>query len=187
MRTIRVDTEKIPEKVIGEICATLKNGGTIIYPTETVYGLGADIFNQQAVAKVCSAKGRDSGKALSITLSDVSEIGKYAYIENESQRQFIYKNLPGPFTVILKKKEIVPDWISKDTVGIRIPECAGVRKLVKKCGPITATSANPSGQPAPTRAEEIKIQADLLLDGGETRYKKASAVFDLTKMEVLRA
>lgn len=186
MRTMRVDIEKIPEEVIGEVCAALKSGGMIIYPTETVYGLGADIFNQQAVAKVCSVKGRDSGKALSIALSDVSEIGKYAYFENESQRQFIYKNLPGPFTVILKKKEVVPDWISKDTVGIRIPEYAGIRKLVKECGPITATSANPSGQPAPTRAEDIKIQADLLLDGGETIYKRPSQVVDLARMEVLR-
>ncbi len=186
MRAIRMDAEKISEEVIEDVCATLKNGGTIIYPTETVYGIGADIFNQQAVAKVFSAKGRDSGKALSIALSDVSEIGKYAYFEGEPQKQFIYKNLPGPFTVILRKKEIVPDWISKETIGIRIPEYAGIRRLVKECGPITATSANPSGQPAPTRAEEIKVQADLLLDGGETRYKKPSQVVDLTKMEVLR-
>lgn len=187
MNTIKISLDDISDEVLEKVCAVLRGGGTIVYPTETVYGLGADIFNEQAVSKAYSAKGRDFSKPLSIALADILEIEKYAYIESDAQIKFIQENLPGPYTILLRKKDIVPDWITKDKVGIRIPECAGIRKLVKKCGPITATSANPSGKPAPVRAGDVSVSANLILDGGETRYKKASAVFDLTKMEVLRA
>jgi len=187
MTTLKMDPTHISDEVLDKVCAVLMGGGIIVYPTETVYGIGADIFNESAVQKVYSAKGRDFSKPLSIALSDISEIEKYAHIENEKQREFIRTKLPGPYTVILRKKEIIPDWIAKETVGIRVPEYYGIRKLIQQFGPITATSANPSGKPAPVRAEDVSIAADLILDGGETIYKKASTVFDLTQLAVLRA
>lgn len=191
MRVLRINPAHVPAASVSKVCSVVWEGGLIVYPTETVYGIGADIFNEEAVMRIYSLKGREPGKPLSIALADVSGISEYAQVESAAQREFIENNLPGPCTVVLKKRDSVPDWISKGTVGIRVPAPSGIRAIIRECGPITATSANPSGLPAPASVQGIdpgiKGSVDLVLDGGETRYKRPSRVFDLTKMEVLRA
>lgn len=178
---MKIDPNRIQKKILMEIAKVVKKGGIIIYPTETVYGIGADIFNKKAVERVCKLKKRKK-KPISIALSSIDEIKKYASL-NRKQFEFIKKNLPGPVTVILNKKNTVPNWISEKKIGIRIPEYKGIRELVKLTGPITSTSANVSGKPAPYRFKDIKIEVDLKLDGEVTKYKKPSMVIDLTKGE----
>jgi len=168
----------------------LKNSGIIIYPTETVYGLGADIFNERAVNKLIEIKGRENTKEISIAMLEY-QIEEYAEV-NELASELIEKYLPGPLTLVLKKKEKVPGWItSTEFVGIRVPETLQIKNILREFGPITSTSANLSGQPAPTTIEEIpgeiKNKVDLILDDGKTKYSGQSTVVKVTdKVEVLR-
>ncbi len=192
MRRLKISPDSVDSKAIAEAVDVLKDGGVIIYPTETVYGLGACISCEDAVKRVYNIKKRDASKPLSIALSSVSEIGKYAKIESAGQYggmpglEFIEKSLPGPFTFVLEKKSTVPDYVCKGTVGIRIPEYACIRRIIELAGPITSTSANVSGAEPPKSAEKVLVRADLLLDGGKCRYGKPSKVIDLVSGRVLR-
>ena len=178
------------ESEIEKAIKVLKNGGLIVYPTETVYGIGADIFNQEAVNRIYELKGRETTKSLSIAI-EKTEIGTYAEV-NESVQELIENYLPGPLTLILKKKEKVPDWISPNPyVGIRVPENKTVQRIIQEFGPITSTSANLSGQKEPTNCEDISKQikngVDYVLDEGETKYKGPSTVVKVNdKVEILR-
>jgi len=192
MRRLKLSPDSVDSKAIAEAVKVLKDGGVMIYPTETVYGLGARISSEDAVKRVYAIKKRDAGKPLSIALSAVSDIGKYAKLKSAGKYggmpglEFIKKSLPGPFTVVLEKKSTVPDYVCKDTVGIRIPEYACIRRIIGLAGPITSTSANVSGAEPPKSAEEVKVRADLLLDGGKCRYGKPSKVIDLVSGRELR-
>lgn len=192
MNRLELAPDSVDSPAISKAVEVLKKEGVIVYPTETVYGLGADIFSEKAVERVYSLKGREKGKPLSIALSSVSDIEKYADTKGLGDymglpaMEFIRKNLPGPFTVILEKKELVPDYISRNRIGIRVPEYACVRRLVELAGPITSTSANISGSPPPKSADEVDIKADLLLDAGECVYGKPSRVIDLVSGKELR-
>jgi len=192
MRRLKISPDSVDSSAIAEAVAVLEDGGVIIYPTETVYGLGACISSEKAVKRVYAIKKRDESKPLSIALSAVSEISRYAKLKSAGVYagmpglEFIEKNLPGPFTVVLEKKKTVPDYVCKKTVGIRIPEYACIRKIIELAGPITSTSANVSEQTPPVSAEDVDIEADLLLDGGRCRYGRPSRVIDLVAGKELR-
>ncbi len=168
----------------------LKSGGIIVYPTETIYGLGADIFNEQAVHKVFEIKGREHTRAVSLAVLN-EQIEDYAEV-NEIAQKLIEKYLPGPLTLVLRKKENVPSWITQtEFVGIRVPKNETAQKILKKFGPITSTSANLSGRQNPIKvaeiSDEIKSKVDLILDSGETKYSGPSTVVKVTdKIEILR-
>lgn len=168
----------------------LNEGGVIIYPTETLYGLGSDIFNEWAVQKIFEIKGRSQTKAISIAVLK-KDIKKYAEV-NEIAHRLIEQYLPGPLTLVLRKKEVVPSWITKTNfVGIRVPENEVAQEILRKFGPITSTSANLSGEQAPTStheiSEEIKNKVDFVMDFGETKYKGPSTVVKVNdRIEVLR-
>jgi L-threonylcarbamoyladenylate synthase len=192
MRRLKISPDSIDSDAIAEAVEVLKGGGVMIYPTETVYGLGACISSEKAVKRVYAIKKRDESKPLSVALSAVSEISKYAKLKSAGiygglpGLEFIQKNLPGPFTVVLEKKNTVPDYVCKGTVGIRIPEYACIRRVIELAGPITSTSANVSEKAPPVSAEEVDVEADLLLDGGKCRYGKPSKVIDLISGKELR-
>lgn len=170
----------------------IKRGGVIIYPTDTLYGLGADIFNLEAIKKVFAIKGRNFKKPISVLVSDFKEIKKIAIL-NKEQEKIVQGLLPGPFTLILKKKKCVPDLLTAGSqkIGVRIPDSRICRILAKNL-PITATSANISGQKPSLNIKKIaKIFAskiyskrgrgvDLLLVG-KNLSGKPSTVIDLTE------
>lgn len=172
---------------IRKAAAIIKRGGTVIYPTETVYGLGANIFSEVALKRVFEIKKRIPDKPVSIAVSSFEMIEDLAYV-GEKERDFIKRFLPGAVTVVLKKKKAVPEILTPGTdhVGIRYPDHRIAARLIECAGvPITSTSANISGEKPPTRVEEIKIEADYILDGGVCNGEP-STVVDLVNFKIIR-
>lgn len=162
-----------------EAAAVIKKGGLVVIPTDTLYALSALATDEGCVKRVFAAKGRDFKKPISIIVHDIGEIGKYA--ENVPG---IEKYLPGPYTVLLKKKmgTTLPEILTagQDKIGIRVPDHPIPVKLAGLCGPITATSANLSGGKNPTKIEEVTVEADLAIDDGPTRLRKPSTIVDMS-------
>jgi len=181
---IRLDIN-LDEK-IKKAAETIGAGGLVVYPTETVYGLGADALNRDAVLKVFAAKSRALDNPLSVAVKDLKQADTIAYV-NDAARKLAEAFLPGPLTIVLKKRSILPKELTSglDNVGIRIPDNPVALRLIELAGPITATSANISGQPSPTTAEEAKRQigehVDLILDGGECKIGEESTVVDVSE------
>ena len=176
-------TNNISQTKLQEINNYLKEGKLIIFPTETVYGLGAIATDDKAVKKIYIAKGRKSDNPLIVHLSSVSEIEKYAHIENEIERKLINTFMPGPFTIILKKKDNIPSAVSGglDTVGIRVPSNKIAHSILSHNNlPIAAPSANISGRPSGTNIEDIynefKDKVSCIINGGNSQIGLESTV-----------
>lgn len=169
------------------VCAAeiVRSGGVVAYPTETVYGIGALACDVAAVGKVFRLKKRPESLPLSIAVSNMDMLRDVAYVEHED---FIRRFLPGPVTVILKKKETLPDVLTagSDRVGIRYPDHQLALDLINRTGPIVSTSANLHGQPDPVTADEVTVDVDYLLDGGRCRYAGPSTIVDLATYRVVR-
>ena len=168
----------------------MQEGGVVIYPTETVYGIGADALSEPAVRKVFAIKKRSS--PISLAVSSYGMLADVAVCDADTM-ELIRKLLPGPITVILKKKSIVPDILTagSDRVGIRYPDHEITLKLIDLAGtPITSTSANLPGEPPAREVCEISKGvldgADYVIDGGRCAYGVASTVVDLVDRKVLR-
>ncbi len=139
---IRIYPENPNQREIEKVVQFLRDGGLIVYPTDTIYGLGCDIFNTKAVEKICRHKGIDVKKAnLSFICYDLSHISEFAKIDNDTFK-LMKKNLPGPFTFILNGNNNLPKLFrNKKTIGIRVPDNNIIRELVKGLGnPILSTS-----------------------------------------------
>ena len=161
----------------------LSNGKLVIFPTETVYGIGADARNSQAVDDIFIAKGRANDNPLIVHLGNKEDISKYAIIQNEVEEKLINAFMPGPFTIILKKKEIIPNNVSAglDTVGIRIPSNKIANTILSTSNiPVAAPSANVSGKPSGTNINDIinefDNKVDYIIDGGNTDIGLESTV-----------
>lgn len=193
-KVLRINPKKPNKNVIARAVQVLKSGGTVIFPTETVYGIGADPFNEKAVNKVFRMKGRSFHKPLAVIVSNAKEILPLVEHLTPLAKRLIKKYMPGPMTLILKKSAMIPDIVTagEKTIGIRMPDHKIARMLLKEIGsPIVATSANRSGYaPATTAAEALKQikGADLVLCGGKTTLGEASTVVDLSgkKAKILR-
>lgn len=197
MKVVKVYKENLKE-VASIAKEVLKNGGLVIYPTETCYGVGVNALNEDAVSRLLKYKRRPEGKAVSIAVSDISMAEKYVEINQVAKN--VYKNfLPGPVTVISKDlNKVCKDLTSEEnTLGVRIPKYLLVTEIIKECGfPITATSANSSGKKNPYKISDIlenitakqKELIDLIIDAGELEHNPPSTVIDTTKeeMKVLR-
>lgn len=165
----------------------LQRDGIIVYPTETVYGLGADALSEDAVIRVYEAKNRPLAKPISIAVSDMEMLCAVAFVD-DAARAFIERFLPGPVTVILPAKSCLPAILTGGTglIGIRWPDHEIALAIIRRLDtPITATSANISEENPPTRADEIYIPHDYLVDGGELPGTP-STVVDLTTRRILR-
>jgi len=178
---------------INQVVECLQQGGVIIYPTDTTYGIGCDIFNRKGVKKIFQIKQRDSRKPFSFICSDLAEISNYAQVSNFAFK-IMKRHLPGPYTFVLEATKIVPDSVStkQKTVGVRIPENKICQEIVKQLGhPLVTTSANISGAATPQDPHEIDAQmgrmVDLVIDGGIS-LGEASTVISLVddQVEVLR-
>ena len=169
-------------KTAGEI---IKNGGLVAFPTETVYGLGADAMNGDAVKKIFEAKGRPGDNPLIVHIADKNEIPKLACEINENAKKLIEAFMPGPFTVILKKQKNIPDAVTAglDTVGIRFPLNKTAQDFIKASGtPIAAPSANISGKPSPTRAADVMAdmngRIEAVINGADCEVGVESTIVD---------
>lgn len=165
----------------------IRAGELVGFPTETVYGLGADALNAQAVLRIFEAKGRPADNPLIVHVSCTEEIAPLVRAIPEPARRLMDAFWPGPMTLILPKAGCIPDAVSAglDTVGIRLPENEAARALIRAAGrPIAAPSANRSGRPSPTTAQHVLEDMDgripLILNGGPCRVGLESSVIDAT-------
>jgi len=176
------------EARIANAIEAIKSGGTVVYPTETVYGLGAAALSEEAVMKVYELKRRSLSMPISLAVSSFEMLHEVAHVE-QSYMGIITRLLPGPVTILLRKKEIVPDVLTahSQVVGVRFPENRIATRIISETGPITATSANLTGEKPPVYVEEVKIKADVIINGGKCKYGIPSTIVDMTKgMKILR-
>jgi len=168
-------TRIIKENELDLAKTSLEHGNLVIFPTETVYGLGANALDKNSVNKIFEAKNRASNNPLIVHLKNKEEISKYVVISNNIEQKLIDAFMPGPFTLILKKKEVIPNNVTcnMDTVGIRIPIDKTAHNLLDKLSfPIAAPSANLSTKPSGTKVsdiyDEFKEKVDYIIDNGES-------------------
>ena len=189
MRTIKINLHN-PEKIFLEMAAdVIKDGGVVIYPTDTAYGIGADILNRKAVDKLNLVKSRHAEKQYTAIVSDVKMAEKFCVL-GDSEKRLIKKFMPGPLTLVLSKKDIVPDFLQKTDFAFRIPDCEVAREICSISGAaITASSANISGEETPYSVDEInpilKENVDLILDAGKLEKKKTSTICRVDDRKVL--
>ena len=174
------------EKEIQEAAEIIKNAGTVVFPTETVYGLGADGLNSEAVKKIFEAKGRPQDNPLIIHVSS-KDLNLYAEEVPQIANKLVEKFWPGPLTIILKKKDIVPNETSAslDSIGIRMPNNEIALKLIELSETtIAAPSANISGRPSPTDlqrcVEDLDGKVDCILGGEQSDIGVESTIVDCT-------
>ena len=166
----------------------IKEGKLVAIPTETVYGLGADAFNTEAVAKIFEAKKRPFFDPLIVHIADRDMLDKIAFVEGEKAEKMIKRFWPGPVTMIFKRKECVPDIITSglETVAVRMPSNKYALEIIKNStGAVAAPSANPFGYLSPTTAEHVADQlgtsVDYVVDGGKCMVGVESTIIDMTR------
>ena len=177
---------KATEENIAKAGKILKNGGVVAIPTETVYGLAAHALDKKAVAKIFAAKGRPADNPLIVHITDAKDIEKYAY-PNEKAAALAKKFWPGPLTMILPKKECIPNIVSAglDTVAIRCPSHPVARAIINAAEvPLAAPSANISGHPSPTTGQhvidDLNGKVDMILVGPDCKTGIESTIIDLS-------
>lgn len=183
------------KELLTDASKCIKDGKLVVFPTETVYGIGADGLNEDAVKNIFIAKGRASDNPLILHISDTSMIDRIAYIESKLESDLIKAFFPGPLTIILKKKDKVPNIVTSglDTVGVRMPVNRIAHDLIMLSDtPIAAPSANISGRPSGTNIgdiyDELNNRVDYIIDGGETNIGLESTVIRVIddKIHILR-
>lgn len=189
MRTkiINIDKDNIDKKIFNEAVNVIKNGGIVAFPTETVYGLGANGLDKDAVAKIFEVKGRPADNPLILHIYDIAQMDLLTEEIPPLAFECMKRFWPGPLTMILKKSDFVPDITSGglDTVAIRMPDNPIALELIKRSNTaIAAPSANISGKPSPTSADHVRAdlsgKIDLIIDGNKTGVGLESTVLDLS-------
>lgn len=172
---------------IEQAAVIIRQGGLVAFPTETVYGLGADALNEEAVGRIYEAKGRPSDNPMIVHISRASDIGQLTPFITQDMIALIDHFWPGPLTLVVKKKPNVPLRTTGglETVAVRMPDHPVALELIRIAGvPIAAPSANLSGKPSPTQAQHVKEdlmgKVDAILMGGDCRVGIESTVLDLT-------
>ncbi|MBX3293780.1 MAG: threonylcarbamoyl-AMP synthase [Acidobacteria bacterium] len=183
MRTLITDSTD-------EAAEIIRRGGLVAFPTETVYGLGADVLNEDALRRIFEAKQRPPDNPLIIHISDISQINELAESITDDARKLIEAFFPGPLTVVVKKSERVSNLATAglDTVGIRMPSFGVAHEFLQKCRtPVAAPSANVSGRPSPTTwqavREDLEGRIDCILRGDPTEIGLESTVVDCSADE----
>ena len=182
-----MDTRILPAKDgIDEAASLIKGGELVVFPTETVYGLGANAFDEEAVKKIFEAKGRPQDNPLIVHISSLEQVRDIAVDIPSVFYELAEKFMPGPLTIILKKSDKIPYVVTAggETVGVRMPKNVWARKLIEKSFPLAAPSANRSKHISPTTAKHVYDdlcgEVPLILDGGSCLVGIESTVLDLT-------
>ena len=184
-------------EAVGKSIEVLRKGGIIVHPTDTCYGIAADIYNEKAIKKVYQFKGRDFNNPLFIITLNITQFKKYGRW-NSLAEEMVKKNPKKMYTFVVPRKKTVPNYLNQDfeTVGIQMPKCIFSQTLLKKFkSPVIGTSANISNQPVVYSIEDLLIQLkkvnrypDLILDAGRMPIKKPSSVVKIEgkEIEILR-
>lgn len=189
MKTIirKTDNLNIDESVIKEAAGILQQGGLVAFPTETVYGLGANGLSEESCKKIYEAKGRPSDNPLILHIGNIDQLKTIASEITPLAKKIMDAFWPGPLTLIFKKKPCVPDSVTGnlDTVGIRFPSGKIAQALINQANlPIAAPSANSSGKPSPTKASHVEFdldgKIDMIIDGGRADFGLESTIVDVT-------
>ncbi len=189
MKTIieRIDAEQMNRETIEKAGRILRDGGLVAFPTETVYGLGADALNEQAAGKIYAAKGRPSDNPLIVHVADMESLTRITGTIPEKAGMIAREFWPGPLTMIFRKTRAVPFGTTGglDTVAVRMPDHAIAREIIRAGGGfIAAPSANTSGRPSPTTAqhveEDLAGKIDMVVDGGAVEIGVESTILDMT-------
>ena len=171
------------------VVSALKNGEVIVYPTDTLYGLGADIFNKTAVKNIFLIKKRSFNQPLSIAISNINDLKDVAFVDDRIIR-IAERFLPGKLTLILKKKKVISDILTagSDRIAVRIPNNNIALQILSVFGPLTCTSANIHGIPTPYKINDIRIQfkdkINIYLDAGELK-SKPSTIIDISNEKIM--
>jgi len=186
MNTIKVHPNNPETELLQQAANIIIAGGVIGYPTETIYGLGANVMNKNAVKKVYNLKGREKNKPILILAENIEHVKQLTASFPESAQILAKEFWPGPLTLVFRAAETLSTLITGDnrTIGIRISDNKICQELLKLCGvPITSTSANISGGVNPVSAKEVEKtfgdKLDLVIDGGESRSRIPSTVVSL--------
>lgn len=187
---IRIHPDNPQERLIKQVAECLLDGGVIIYPTDTVYGFGCDIFQPKAVERICRIKAIDPAKAnLSFVCSDLSDLSKYARAISTPQYRFIKTHIPGPFTFILSASKEVPKILKskKETIGLRIPDHKITHAIAEKLGHPILSSSLPGEMLEEYTDPELIYEkfeklVDIVIDAG-IGGMEYSTVIDLTEDE----
>lgn len=181
------EVEQLNIDVINEAGAVIKRGGLVAFPTETVYGLGANGMDGEAAAKIYAAKGRPSDNPLILHISDISMLDNIVSEVPVAAKKLMDKFWPGPLTLVFNKKPEVPYGTTGglDTVAVRFPAHKVALEIISAAGtPIAAPSANTSGRPSPTKAshviEDMDGKIDMIVDGGDVGIGIESTIIDVT-------
>ncbi|MCS7208049.1 MAG: L-threonylcarbamoyladenylate synthase [Fimbriimonadales bacterium] len=173
--------------LIQQAAAIIRAGGLVAFPTETVYGLGADALNSEAVRRIFLAKGRPAWDPLIVHVDEPEAIRRYTRDYSVLTEQLIRAFMPGPLTLVLPKRALISEVVTagRDTVAIRIPQHPVARALIRHSGtPIAAPSANKFGRPSPTTADhvlhDLNGEIEAVLDAGQTPMGVESTILDMT-------
>ena len=187
--------EKIDDGKLQKIAQVIKDGGVAVFPTETVYGIGVNGTNENAIKKLYKIKNRPYDKPISLLVNSFDMINKVAKDISDTEYKLMKAFFPGPLTIILNKKAIVPNILTANTntVGIRMPENEIALKLIKYANvPIATSSSNISGKPSRTNVQDImrdfEDEVDIYIDGGKSKIGLASTVVQIinNKLHILR-
>ena len=190
MKTIveKIDKNNPQGEKIREAAKIIRSGGLVAFPTETVYGLGADALLPEGAKRIYAAKGRPSDNPLIVHIADFEALDKIAAEIPEQAKILSDRFWPGPLTMIFKKRDVVPYETTGglDTVAVRMPDHPVALELIRESGGyIAAPSANTSGRPSPTMASHVKTDLDgkipMILDGGEVGIGIESTIIDLSE------
>lgn len=187
-QVIKIDEDNIDLEKIKYVADILRNGGLVVFPTETVYGIGANALSKMAVENIFKAKGRPSDNPLIVHINDVAKAKMLCNdFDNDNFKKISQNFWPGSLTIVANKKEIVPDIVTAglNTVAIRVPQNRIALKLLEYANvPVAAPSANISGRPSATAAkhviEDLYSKVDIIIDGGNVEVGIESTVLDIT-------
>ncbi len=175
--------ENIKEEELQEVEETLKNGGIVIFPTDTVYGIGCNCFSKKAIKRIFDVKSRPEKKPINVLTDKVEKIENVTKNIKKEEKEIINKYMPGAVTIVLDKKEDVPDILTSglDTIGVRIPNNKIALEILKKFeNPLATTSVNISGNLPGLEIndfiKEFENKVDIIIDGGKTKIGVASTI-----------
>ena len=186
-KIIKIDQENYFNKILNYPAKVLKEGGLVAFPTETVYGLGCNAMDEEAITKIFEVKGRPGDNPLIIHISKIEMLDALVKDYNGIVKKVISKFWPGPLTIVFKSSDLVPSIVTAglDTVAVRMPSSAIAQKLIEMADvPVAAPSANLSGKPSPTSVkhviDDLSGKIECIIDGGDCEVGLESTVLDMS-------